>query len=186
MPTNANQVGGTEGVQNFVRATGQTITVSADVAAPPTIKRMPVRVATTVMLNQYPVAPYPSVVMAPSGLQTIDGVALVEGDRVLVKDNGEINGIYVASTGFWSFAQDSLTPLQQVNTSMYVQSGTENGGQYFWEKSTLQENGDVPIYVEIADPATIPSYLYLAGAASNGNQLSQDITLNFTDVTCPP
>lgn len=43
-----------------------------------------------------------------SGAQTIDGVAVVADDRVLVKNqtNGAENGIYVASTGAWSRAKD--------------------------------------------------------------------------------
>jgi hypothetical protein len=189
VPTNANQVGGTEGVQNFVRATGQTITVSADVAAAPTIKRMPVTVATTEPLSfiiTSPPTPW-------NGLQyegypiNIDGVNLVEGDRLLVKNERvqSNNGIWIVSTGVWSRAQDSLTSVQQFNTSMLVKSGTENGGKWFWESLPLEDiyPDDSVAYVEIADPATFPSYLYLAGAASNGNQLSQDITLNFTDGT---
>jgi hypothetical protein len=43
-----------------------------------------------------------------SGEQTIDGVACVEGDRVLVKDQSTAseNGIYVVSTGSWTRAKD--------------------------------------------------------------------------------
>lgn len=45
---------------------------------------------------------------ALSGLLTIDGVVLVAGDRVLVKDQavGSQNGIYVAAVGAWSRATD--------------------------------------------------------------------------------
>jgi phage-related tail fiber protein len=43
-----------------------------------------------------------------SGEQTIDGVSVVAGDRVLVKDQstGSQNGIYVASASAWSRAAD--------------------------------------------------------------------------------
>lgn len=43
-----------------------------------------------------------------SGEQTIDGVAVVDGNRVLVKDQTTTseNGIYTASTGTWSRAYD--------------------------------------------------------------------------------
>ena len=42
--------------------------------------------------------------IALAGLQTIDGVVLVAGDRVLVKDQaaGAENGIYVAAAGAWA------------------------------------------------------------------------------------
>lgn len=46
---------------------------------------------------------------ALSGLLTIDGVTLVAGDRVLVKDQttGSQKGIYVAAAGAWSRATDA-------------------------------------------------------------------------------
>jgi hypothetical protein len=72
------------------------------------------------------------------GLQTIDGVALAEGDRVLVKNqtNEPYNGIYIASAGMWIRAKDALTPEQQWNESLSVLSGTTNGGKYFWENTS--------------------------------------------------
>jgi phage-related tail fiber protein len=50
----------------------------------------PVRVATTGAITL-------------SGLQTIDGVALADSDRVLVKDQADqtTNGLYSATTGDW-------------------------------------------------------------------------------------
>jgi len=43
-----------------------------------------------------------------SGLQTVDGVALAAGNRVLVKDQTTAtqNGVYVAASGAWSRATD--------------------------------------------------------------------------------
>src|SRR5690606_4148096 len=43
-----------------------------------------------------------------SGEQTIDGVACVEGDRVLawMQSTASENGIYVVSTGAWTRAKD--------------------------------------------------------------------------------
>ncbi len=44
-----------------------------------------------------------------SGVQAIDGVSVVAGDRVLVKDQsvGSANGIHVAAAGAWSRAADA-------------------------------------------------------------------------------
>lgn len=44
-----------------------------------------------------------------SGLQTLDGVALVDGDRVLVKNQtaAKDNGLYVAAAGSWSRSLDA-------------------------------------------------------------------------------
>ncbi|WP_052679282.1 phage tail protein [Stutzerimonas stutzeri] len=65
-----------------------------------------------------------------SGLQTIDGVALAAGDRVLVKNQatGSQNGIYVAASGAWSRAADADASLE-VTPGMLVpvERGAVNG-----------------------------------------------------------
>lgn len=65
-----------------------------------------------------------------SGTQTIDGVALSAGDRVLVKDQttGSENGIYVVASGAWTRASDADTSAE-VNAGMFtfVEEGTTNG-----------------------------------------------------------
>lgn len=65
-----------------------------------------------------------------SGEQTIDGVALETGDRVLVKDQstGSQNGVYVVDTGPWERAPDmSATSDVAQYTRVYVGGGTANG-----------------------------------------------------------
>lgn len=67
-----------------------------------------------------------------SGTQTIDGVAVVAGDRVLVKNQtaGETNGIYIVASGAWSRAPDAdNVPGAEVTTGMYtfVEDGTTQG-----------------------------------------------------------
>lgn len=59
------------------------------------------------------------------GLQTVDGVALMEGDRVLVKDqvNQAENGIYVASGGAWLRAPDCYIWEQFVGAVVAVLEG---------------------------------------------------------------
>ena len=219
IPTAAGQVGGsgtsaTNNPPNFVRATGQTITVDVDAdksdylylagaasngdqlsqvitltftdgttetwtqsfhdwasdgppqpnnppwppaytTAPGANPKMPVRVATTAPVQN--TNPY----LTPeifSGLQTIDGVALAEGDRVLVKNQvyEQYNGIYVASAGSWTRAKDALTDAELWNASMPVLSGTTNGGKYFWENTDpITMDGDLT-FVEIAAPVPAP------------------------------
>jgi phage-related tail fiber protein len=64
-----------------------------------------------------------------SGLQTIDGVLLTSGERVLVKDqvNTIQNGIYIVSDGAWSRAYDFNGPRDVVRGSLiYVNDGTVN------------------------------------------------------------
>jgi hypothetical protein len=67
-----------------------------------------------------------------SGIQTVDGVSLVAGDRVLVKDQtaGAENGIYVVAAGAWARSADADgVPSNEVTAGMYtfVEEGTANG-----------------------------------------------------------
>jgi hypothetical protein len=68
------------------------------------------------------------------GLQTIDGIALVADDRVLVKDqtDGTENGIYVADTSTWERAVDFDGPRDVVKgTLVLVAGGSINGSTVF-------------------------------------------------------
>lgn len=68
-----------------------------------------------------------------SGTQTIDGIALVAGDRVLVKDQttASENGIYVVSATAWSRSADADSILEIAGGLVNVDSGTINGGKLF-------------------------------------------------------
>ena len=68
-----------------------------------------------------------------SGTQTIDGVAVVAGDRVLVKDQtaGATNGIYVVAAGAWARSTDADTISELAGSCVSVDSGTTNGGFRF-------------------------------------------------------
>lgn len=64
-----------------------------------------------------------------SGLQTIDGVTLTEGKRVLVKDQNTAseNGIYDATSGNWTRSADMATNGDVVEgTRVWVTDGTVN------------------------------------------------------------
>lgn len=68
-----------------------------------------------------------------SGEQTIDGVACVDGDRVLVKNQNTAseNGIYEVDTGAWSRAPDWDGVGDIVKgTRVYVSSGSTNQGEW--------------------------------------------------------
>lgn len=88
-----------------------------------------VRVATTVNI-------------ALTGLQTIDGVVLAAGDRVLVKDQAasKDNGIYVAVVGAWARAADADTAAKITpELAVGVEQGVVNGDS-LWMLTT-----DAPI-----------------------------------------
>ncbi|MGY2363468.1 phage tail protein [Pseudomonas azotoformans] len=81
--------------------------------------------------------------IALTGIQTIDGVLLVEGSRVLVKDQNQAkdNGIYVVPTGgAWKRAQDADASVE-VTPGLFVsvETGALNGDSV-WQLVT-----DAPI-----------------------------------------
>src|ERR1700719_4093154 len=64
-----------------------------------------------------------------SGLQTIDGVALAAGDRVLVKDQTDVttNGLYNAATGPWTRTIDANNNSRWARgTQVTVTDGSAN------------------------------------------------------------
>lgn len=72
-----------------------------------------------------------------AGEQPIDGVACVEGDRVLVKDQslGAENGVYAASTGNWTRERDFDGAYDIVKgTLVRVTNGSTGIG--YWEVTT--------------------------------------------------
>ena len=87
--------------------------------------KVPCRVATTAAITL-------------SGTQTIDGVAVVAGDRVLVKNQSSSvdNGIYVVDSSAWDRALDFDGTLDVVTgTLIFVYSGSTNLG--WWYVSTV-------------------------------------------------
>ncbi len=67
-----------------------------------------------------------------SGIQTIDDVAVVPGNRVLVKNqnNGSDNGIYVVATGAWSRAADFNNSGAVVAGSLVQVDGGDQAGAW--------------------------------------------------------
>jgi hypothetical protein len=63
-----------------------------------------------------------------SGTQTIDGVVLIAGDRVLVKNQSSAaeNGIYVVAASTWSRAADANTWDELVGAFTFIEDGTTN------------------------------------------------------------
>lgn len=78
-----------------------------------------------------------------SGAQTIDGVSVIAGDRVLVKNqsSGSANGIYVAAAGAWNRATDFDAASEVVGAAVFVSEGTANGNSQ-WNMTT-----DAPVTI---------------------------------------
>jgi hypothetical protein len=78
-----------------------------------------------------------------SGLQTIDGVTVVAGDRVLVKSQTAPaqNGIYLASATAWSRAPDADTWDELISAICFVESGSTLAGSAWY--CTIQPGGTI-------------------------------------------
>lgn len=64
--------------------------------------------------------------IALTGLQTLDGVVLVAGDRVLVKNQTALkeNGIYIVASGAWARSSDMDVWAEVPGTFIFVEEGT--------------------------------------------------------------
>ncbi|MEK0312486.1 hypothetical protein [Cohnella sp. 56] len=100
-----------------------------------------------------------------SGLQTVDGVSLAAGDRVLVKNQttGSQNGIYIAATGAWTRAADADSSAKlTAGLLVYVREGTLNGGKGF----VLSTVGTVTLGTTALTFTMLQAPLDAAGTAS--------------------
>jgi hypothetical protein len=115
-PTASPTFTGTVTVPTPVNATDAVTKAYADGVASGVDVKASVRAATTANITL-------------SGAQTIDGVSVIAGDRVLVKDQtaGAENGIYVAAAGAWARASDADTSAEVTSGLFtFVSQGTLN------------------------------------------------------------
>jgi len=79
-----------------------------------------------------------------SGAQTIDGVSVVAGNIVLVKNqtNTAENGIYQVQTGAWTYAIGSTTWAQYLGAVIYIVSGGQATAAFY---TTAQPGGTLGV-----------------------------------------
>jgi len=79
-----------------------------------------------------------------SGAQTIDTVAVVAGDTVLVKNQTlpAQNGIYTVQTGAWTYATGSTTWAQYVGAVIYIVAGGQATAAFY---TTAQPGGTLGV-----------------------------------------
>lgn len=86
------------------------------------------------------------------GLQTIDGIVLEDGDRVLVKEQSDPvqNGVYVASSGIWPRSKD-FNGARDIagGTLIFVRLGA-SGGSFFVVSTDAPVIGFSSIEFEVA------------------------------------
>lgn len=120
-----------------------------------------------------------------SGVQTIDGVSVVAGDRVLVKDQttGTQNGIYEVKTGAWVRTVDADTSAK-INAGMFtfVEEGNTNADSGW----VLSNDGAVTLgstslaFVQFSGAGAIDAG---NGLTKSGNRLNVVGTTNRITVT---
>jgi hypothetical protein len=123
--------------------------------------------------------------IALTGTQSIDGVTLSVGDRVLVKDqtNASENGIYVVAAGAWTRAVDADTSAK-VSPSLYtfIEEGSTNADAGW----TLTTNAPITLgttaltFTQFSGAGQVTAG---SGLAKSGNTLSALGTANRISVS---
>ncbi len=114
-----------------------------------------------------------------SGTQTVDGVALIAGDRVLAKDQttGANNGIYVVASGAWTRSSDADASAE-VTTGLYtfVEEGTANADTG-WLLTTVAPITLGTTSLSFAQFTGLGQVTAGAGLSKTGSTLSLNTTL---------
>jgi hypothetical protein len=108
-----------------------------------------------------------------SGLQTLDGVTVVAGDRVLVKNQSTAsqNGIYLASATAWSRAPDADVWNDLISAITFVETGSTQSGSAWY--CTAQPGGTIgTTAVNWSNFSVATTYTAGTGLTLAGNQFS--------------
>ena len=119
-----------------------------------------------------------------SAPQTIDGIALIAGDRVLVKDQtaASANGIYVVAAAGWTRASDADTFADLVSAFVFVERGTVNADRGY--VCTVDSGGTLgSTNVTFAQFSGAGTYLAGNGLTLTGNSFSVTGTANRITVS---
>ncbi len=114
-----------------------------------------------------------------SGEQTIDGVAVTDGDRVLVKNQtaAEENGIYVCATGAWARAEDMDASAEFPSAAVFVMDGTANA-----DRGYICTNDDPPVVgtdaINFTQFTGLGQITAGAGLSKSGDQIDVELTAN--------
>ena len=108
-----------------------------------------------------------------TGLQTLDGVTVVAGDRVLVKNQSTAsqNGIYLASASAWSRAPDADVWTDLISAITFVETGSTLSGTAWY--CTAQPGGTIgTTAVTWSNFSVASSYTAGTGLTLAGNAFS--------------
>jgi hypothetical protein len=107
-----------------------------------------------------------------SGLQTINGVTVVAGDIVLVKNqtNTAQNGIYVASATAWTYSEGGNTWSEYVGAIIFISNGSLAGTAWY---CTAQPGGTLGVTAMTwSNFSVASSYTAGTGLTLTGTQFS--------------
>jgi hypothetical protein len=110
-----------------------------------------------------------------SGTQTIDGVAVSAGDRVLVKDQTDAtyNGVYVVASGSWARSADMDANADFPSASIFVQQGSTNADiGYVCSNDSVTLGSTEITFVQFNGASNI---IAGDGLAKTGNELSVNV-----------
>lgn len=160
------------GIHNF---TGSTITVptitGGSNANAPTTKAYVDSLAEGISWKNYVKVASVGANLTLSGEQTVDTVALVAGDRILVKDQTDEteNGIYEVSTTAWVRTADANTGEELVGAAVMVAGGTSANKQFIQTATSITIGVTDITFVQFGGGQT---YTAGVGLTLVGNQFS--------------
>jgi hypothetical protein len=107
-----------------------------------------------------------------SGAQTVDGVSLIAGDRILVANQtaSTDNGIYVVASSTWSRSSDANTGAGLVAASVYVDEGTSFGGTA-WVQTAAAPITIGTTAIAFAKFASVVAYIFRNGLVQTGQNI---------------
>lgn len=110
-----------------------------------------------------------------SAPQTVDGIALIAGDRVLVKDQSTTsqNGIYLVAAGAWTRVADMDQAAEFDGSATFVQEGTVNEGTGWTETLTVATVGTSP--VSFSQFSGGVAYIWGTGLSNVGNIINVNL-----------
>jgi hypothetical protein len=116
--------------------------------------------------------------------QTIDGISVIAGDRVLVKNQttASANGIYVVAAGAWTRSTDADSWAELVSAFVFVERGTINSDTGY--VCTVDAGGTLnSTNVTFAQFSGAGTYVAGNGLALTGNSFSVTGTSNRISVS---
>jgi hypothetical protein len=119
-----------------------------------------------------------------SAPQTIDGISVIAGDRVLVKNQttASANGIYVVAAGSWTRATDADSWAELISAFVFVERGTVNADTGY--VCTVDPGGTLnSTNVTFAQFSGAGTYVAGNGLALTGNSFSVTGTSNRISVS---